>query len=72
MIAKTQKAFAVSGLSRRGLVGGFAGTVAAVLIGLPVGATTDPDDDPIELVEGWLLRRSDLEVLDAGRGRHRS
>ena len=72
MIAKAHTNQAILHLSRRGLLGGLAGTVAALLPGLPVAATTDPEDEPIQLVDGWLLRRSDLALLVDGRGRHRT
>jgi hypothetical protein len=58
------------GLSRRSALGGLAGLLATLFSWRNGTARPAVADDPIRLIDGWVLRQSDLDAL-ATRDRQR-
>jgi hypothetical protein len=71
MIAFSHTRIALMRLSRRSWLAGLVAGLLALRTGRQAAAATPPDDDPILLVDGWILRRSDLDLLNDRQDRRR-
>ena len=58
--------------TRRGFMAGFCAVLTVLLIRRPAPAASPAGGDPVRLVDGWLLRQSDLDALAALDRRRRS